>query len=255
MAIKNIDARIKFKRDTAANWDKNNPVLLNGEIIIVDTASGEVRYKTGDGIKAYKQLPFDDEAIKAQIDGCVKKTGDTMTGDLKVGAASIQANGYVNGTWLKTTANTHLSTPATKVAVLDSAGWVYHRTADEIREDIGALPTQSGQAGQLLGFTADNIVGPIDPTGGGGLYADKFVGTITTSWTVTTGKAYQQITIPGMTADQQPLVFPNWTAARANEEKAWNSLDPGVESFDGYVRFYAPKATVTPVGFTLIYKK
>lgn len=67
MATKNIDARIKNKRDTAANWEKNNPVLLNGEIIIVDTASGEVRYKTGDGIKTYKQLPFDDEAIKAQI--------------------------------------------------------------------------------------------------------------------------------------------------------------------------------------------
>ena len=67
MAIKNIDARIKNKRDTATNWEKNNPVLLNGEIIIVDTSSGEVRTKTGDGIKNYKQLPFDDEAIKAQI--------------------------------------------------------------------------------------------------------------------------------------------------------------------------------------------
>lgn len=67
MAIKNIDTRIKNKRDTSANWDKNNPVLLNGEIIIVDTPSGEVRYKTGDGVKTYKQLPFDDEAIKAKI--------------------------------------------------------------------------------------------------------------------------------------------------------------------------------------------
>ncbi len=67
MAQKNINARIKNKRDTSANWDKNNPVLLNGEIIIVDMPTGEVRYKTGDGVKAYKQLPFDDEAIKAQI--------------------------------------------------------------------------------------------------------------------------------------------------------------------------------------------
>lgn len=67
MATKNINARIKNKRDTAANWEKNNPVLLNGEIIIVDTSAGEVRQKTGDGIKTYTQLPFDDEAIKAQI--------------------------------------------------------------------------------------------------------------------------------------------------------------------------------------------
>lgn len=166
---KQLNARIKNKRDTSANWEKANPVLFNGEVIIVDTNAGEVREKIGDGIKTYTQLPFKDEAMKAQIDNCVKKTGDTMTGDLKVGAASIQANGYVNSTWLKTTANTHLSTPATKIAVLDSAGLVYHRTPAEILSDIGALATQKGVAGQLLGFTADNVVGAIDAPEGGGV--------------------------------------------------------------------------------------
>ena len=63
MAAKEFDARVKFKRDTSANWTANNPVLLNGEMIIVDTASGEKRTKTGDGTKTYTQLPFDDEAI------------------------------------------------------------------------------------------------------------------------------------------------------------------------------------------------
>ena len=56
-----------MKRDTASNWEQNNPVLLNGEIIIVDTASGEVRFKVGDGTKLYKQLPFSDEAVRALI--------------------------------------------------------------------------------------------------------------------------------------------------------------------------------------------
>ena len=67
MAIKQFNARINMKRDTAANWEQNNPVLLNGEIIIVDTASGEVRFKVGDGTKLYKQLPFSDEAVRALI--------------------------------------------------------------------------------------------------------------------------------------------------------------------------------------------
>lgn len=53
--------RIKQKRDTSANWTANDPVLLDGEIIIVDTASGSVRKKVGDGVKKYSQLPFDDE--------------------------------------------------------------------------------------------------------------------------------------------------------------------------------------------------
>ena len=69
MAIENkvLNTRIKLKRDTSANWTSNNPVLLNGEIIIVDTAEGEVRFKIGDGSKTYTQLPFEDEGIRNLI--------------------------------------------------------------------------------------------------------------------------------------------------------------------------------------------
>lgn len=63
MAVKELDARIRLKRDTSANWTANNPVLLYGEIVIVETANGEIRTKTGDGTKTYTQLPFDDEGI------------------------------------------------------------------------------------------------------------------------------------------------------------------------------------------------
>lgn len=63
-AKKTLKTRIKLKRDTSANWEKANPVLLNGETIIVDTANNETRTKTGDGTKTYTQLPFDDEGTK-----------------------------------------------------------------------------------------------------------------------------------------------------------------------------------------------
>ena len=55
------------KRDTAANWTNHNPVLLNGELILVDTAEGQLRVKIGDGIKTYTQLPFMDEALRTLI--------------------------------------------------------------------------------------------------------------------------------------------------------------------------------------------
>ena len=58
---------IRQKRDTAANWTNHNPVLLNGELILVDTAEGQLRAKIGDGIKTYTQLPFTDEALRALI--------------------------------------------------------------------------------------------------------------------------------------------------------------------------------------------
>lgn len=61
---KTFKTRIKQRRDTSANWESKNPVLLNGEVIIVDTANGETRTKTGNGTKTYTQLPFDDEGTK-----------------------------------------------------------------------------------------------------------------------------------------------------------------------------------------------
>lgn len=63
----NFNARIKNKRDTSANWTTNDPVILNGEIILVDTATGELRAKIGDGTKRYTELPFTDEAIKTLL--------------------------------------------------------------------------------------------------------------------------------------------------------------------------------------------
>lgn len=63
---KNINARIALKRDTSANWTTQNPIILNGELILVDTDNG-LRAKIGDGIKTYTQLPFTDEALRALI--------------------------------------------------------------------------------------------------------------------------------------------------------------------------------------------
>lgn len=67
MATKQLNGRIQWKRDTSANWESNNPVLLDGEIIIVTTNAGETRFKVGDGVKTYTQLPFQDEAVRALI--------------------------------------------------------------------------------------------------------------------------------------------------------------------------------------------
>ena len=91
MATKTFNARVKNKRDTSANWTTNDPVLLNGEIIIVDTASGEVRYKVGDGVKKYSQLPFSDEAVKALISALVP-SGVIM---MWSGAANAIPSGYI----------------------------------------------------------------------------------------------------------------------------------------------------------------
>lgn len=105
-----LNTRVQSKRDTSANWTQNNPVLLDGEVIVVDTNSGDVRFKVGNGTSTYTQLPFQDEYVLNQIpdvsnfvtaedptgivntvpptfdghtiDDFVLKTGTTMTGPL-----------------------------------------------------------------------------------------------------------------------------------------------------------------------------
>lgn len=59
MAERIIPASILLRRDSAENWERVNPVLKNGEYITVITASGEIKHKSGDGVRTYKQLPFE----------------------------------------------------------------------------------------------------------------------------------------------------------------------------------------------------
>ena len=78
-----------------------------------------------------------DVVLNAADVGALPTSGGTLTGKLTVGSASINTNGYVVGTWLQGTATNHLTNAATKIAVQDGSGWVYHRTAEEIKSDIG----------------------------------------------------------------------------------------------------------------------
>ena len=90
--------------------------------------------------------------LSASDVGAVAKTGDTMTGDLTVGSAKMQTNGYVTGTWLRSTANIALSTKPSQIAVVND-GWVYTRTPEQIADDIGAIT--SGDLTQTLGTSTD----------------------------------------------------------------------------------------------------
>lgn len=56
MATKIIKAQMMQRRDTAANWTANNPVLLDGELGIVTDQPNS--YKVGDGSTAWNDLPL-----------------------------------------------------------------------------------------------------------------------------------------------------------------------------------------------------
>lgn len=59
----------------------------------------------------------------------LKLSGGKLTGNLE--------GKYITGTLLKTTDATALGSAATKICVLDGSGWIYYRTPEQIRSDIG----------------------------------------------------------------------------------------------------------------------
>lgn len=69
--------------------------------------------------------------------GALPLTGGTLTGNLKIGSSNIGTNGYIEGTWLKTTAVVNKGSGTGKVAVIDGAGLIYYRTPKEILEEAG----------------------------------------------------------------------------------------------------------------------
>ena len=93
MAEKVLEARIRLKKDTASNWETANPVLLNGEQIIVVTAAGETRYKVGDGTKTYTQLPFTDEPLRSLVsEKSAVSFSPTLTEGEEIGKIMLLSN-------------------------------------------------------------------------------------------------------------------------------------------------------------------
>lgn len=122
--------------------------------------------------------------------------------------------------------------------------------------DVGAIPEQSGTTGQLLGFVGTNTIGTLDASSViSTIYNTQFSGTIGSSGWVSSGNLYYTIKyITGMTANQNVLVFPNWTGNKEKEMESWNNLTEVVSS-GGYVRFWSMKPFTTSVQYTLLYNR
>ena len=52
-----FNTRIKMKKDSEENWNQNNPILLNGEIALVEKQKG-IELKIGNGEKQFKEVSY-----------------------------------------------------------------------------------------------------------------------------------------------------------------------------------------------------
>ena len=112
MANKTLLAQIKQRSDTATNWTTADPVIGDGEIIVVETSAGEKRFKVGDGEKTFTQLPYADENILSKIkkytagdgisisnEGVISSTGGSSSSDVFVIETDEAGENIVNTTF------------------------------------------------------------------------------------------------------------------------------------------------------------
>lgn len=113
----------------ASDWTvvQNNIDVMEGASNSADGASGLVPAPTaGDQGKFLKGDGTWSEDV-VTIDGDQTISGSkTFSNDVSVGRSLIQANGYITGTWLKTTAASNLPN-APRVAVMTNDGWIYSK--------------------------------------------------------------------------------------------------------------------------------
>ena len=137
---------------SAYNQDCNPPVIKMSDahsyevqINLTDkfgTASAVTSISTG---YCLYHIPASGKGITfggiAEGDGFNVKMDATFGEDVNM-KKNLQVDGevtgkYLTGTWLQTLATTDLGKAPPKVAVLDNSGWIYYRTLNELRADLG----------------------------------------------------------------------------------------------------------------------
>lgn len=88
----------------------------------------------------------------------VSEVAQINTTGLKVGSSSIGTNGYIEGTWLKTT---DAGNKAGDFATIDSSGWIYKRTAAQVLSDIGAASSSHNHDSNYVKKTGDTMTGQL----------------------------------------------------------------------------------------------
>lgn len=147
MAEKTFNTRIKHKRDTHANWTTNNPILLDGEIAIVDN-NGTIEFKIGDGSTAYSSLPFYKAPVENTDLTASRALISNSSGKVAVSAVTSTELGYLDG--VTSAIQTQLNNKATK------GHGIYYGTCDTAADTAAKVVTLTDATGFSL--TAGAVV-------------------------------------------------------------------------------------------------
>ena len=144
---KNLDSLVinKVESQEVYEWMKANNKTNEDELYLTPDASGSTTIDSA--LSSTSTNPVQNKVIKSALDGKLSTSGGTLTGNLEAQ--------YITGTWLKSTEATELSTTPLKIAVLDSTGWIYYRTLEHLKSDLG-VGSGSGSSTLPAVTTSDN---------------------------------------------------------------------------------------------------
>ena len=193
-----VDAAVGAVRQKETKWDNKQDELTGTEDQLVGFNSA------GEAVAVAKPDPLPTGGETGQV---LTKTStgaqwDDIPSDLPAGGT--------DGQILMKTADgvAWEDAPEGGVTSFNSrTGAVTPQTGDYTADMVGALPTQTGTQGQVLGFTADNTVGAMDAPSGLSISlasATLYSG----SWTLSGGKYTQTVQISGVTTSAR-LILPD----------------------------------------------
>ena len=163
-----ITRYIKHKRDTAANWTANNPILYPGQLgIETDGLTTTPKFKIGDGVTVWNSLPY-------ALSGGGSIGGTVSAGAIPVGTALNTIGDSIisqSGTTITVTGNLRVSnlTPANRAMISSAFGQLALSavTSTELSQLIGVSGNIQGQINSKLSTTlnaAKIIVGDFSNT-------------------------------------------------------------------------------------------
>lgn len=136
--------------------------------------------KTGENTSDKYKLPYNVLVDPPDLSVYAKLAGNnTFTGGQTITGAnngySINASGYIKGSWLQASATSNKGANTGKVCVFDDNGWIYYRTPAEILAEAGGakasdIPDISGK----LDKTTYEVNKTIDFGNSGALCVGKF---------------------------------------------------------------------------------
>ena len=172
MGEQNLNIRIKHKYDTEANWNKNNPVLLSGEIAITSDKFG--KHKVGDGTHKWSELSYAKaELTKGDVTGALGYTppsSDTWRGiqDNLISSSTTESLSAAQGKILKElvdgkapSSHTHTKSEVGLGNVdntADATKSVKYATSAGSASSAAALTTSAGSATQPVYFSGGKPV-------------------------------------------------------------------------------------------------